>query len=527
MPTALQPAMSLIANDAPLAEALLRAEVSSSSAVLAAYATALARAGASPTPEAPNPNGDVQRALGRRQGLVTQALTDTTPGRWSLWAAGLYLHGQLAPGSLNPLLLTAAALTVLRKEPALWPGLEALLRSPEDDSRDLPIAQKTALWIGLDARAAMAGQTLHSTPLMLQATPMGMGLWGRQYQLSGNSSGLTSPNNDANLLCAETSQGMSCFFVPRWREDGQRNNLVMQSLRSVIGDQSVAEIQLQTASGYLLGEEGQGADIFSPAASVLRLGHTLASCALLRQSLVQVLTTARNLTDQTTQPLLGSTLVDVALESEAALTLTMRLAQAFELCDNTGGASPPALERAWKHVMAPACQFWTGRRAMEITGETLEWIGGQGILDSPLGQRVTQLFLAAPGHGRGEGTGNNLCLEVLHALDQQKPAANILFDSFEHISNNDPRILAQLYALRAMLAQPQAEQQSMARILVQRLVLTAQACLLRRDAPADVAQAFITTRLSHTGTGRVLGALDTRKMDVDQLLRRALPRSTP
>ena len=523
MSTPLQPALSSIANDAPLAEALLRAEVGTARPLLDTYAAALARAGEAPTPEIPYPDGNVQRALGRRQGLITQALADTTPGRWSIWAAGLYLHGQLAPSSLDPLLLTAAALTVLRKESALWPSLEPLLRSPEDDPRDLPIAQKNALWIGLDAHAAMSGQTLRALPLQLQATPTGMGAWGRKYQLSGNISSLTSPNSDANLLCADTSQGVSCFFVPRWREDGERNNLIMLSQHSTLGNPPVAEIQLQTANGYLLGEEGQGMDIFSPAASVLRLGYTLASCALLRQAMVQALATARTPFDRTTQPLLGSALVDMALESEAALTLTMRLAQAFELCDTSGGGSPPAVERAWKYVMAPAAQFWAGRRAMEITAEVLEWIGGQGLLETPLGQRVTQLFLAAPGHGRGEGTGNTLCLEVLRALDQQKPAANILFDSLEHISNNDPRILAQLYALRSMLAQPPADQQAMGRILVQRLVLTAQACLLRRDAPPAVAQAFITTRLAHTGAGRVLGALDTRKIDVNQLLRRALP----
>lgn len=255
------------------------------------------------------------------------------------------------------------------------------------------------------------------------------------------------------------------------------------------------------------------------------LQHTQASTALLRQALVQTLAQARMPPDRSTQPLLGSVLVDMALESEAAQTLSMRLAQAFERCAETGDSAPP-IEHAWKQVMAPAAQFWIGRRAMEITGETMEWAGAQGGLDSEQGQALVRLFLAAPAQGRGEGTGNALCLEVLQALTREEAAAGALFQALEDMAGEEPQILAQLHALRAMLAQPPAEQQALARLLVQRLVLTAQACLLHHDAPPAVAQAFITTRLAQTGAGRVLGALDTRHMDVDQLLR-GVPTDTP
>ncbi len=280
----------------------------------------------------------------------------------------------------------------------------------------------------------------------------------------------------------------------------------------------------------LQGQADPGQDIFHSAVSVMRLGRALGSCALLRQALVQALSQARAPLDRSTQPLLGSVLVDMALESEAALTLSMRLAQAFECCDDaaatTSGRIPP-IERAWKRVMAPAAQFWIGRRAMEVTGETMEWAGAQGPLDSAQGQALSRLFLAAPAHGRGEGTGNALCLEVLQALDCEKARACVLLQALEDMAGDEPRILAQLHALRAMLAQPPAEQQALARMLVQRLVLTAQACLLHQHAPPAVAQAFITSRLAQSGAGRVLGALDTRHMDMAWLLRRAVPENTP
>lgn len=522
MSTALHPAPPSTVHDAPLDEALQRARVEPARAQLQAYAQQLTQV---EQPESDSNSGWLaQRALGRRQGLVAQALTQNTPGRWSVWAAGMYVHGQFAPDSLDPLLLTSAALAVLRKEPAFWSRLGPLLRNPEDDARDLPIAEKTALWMGLDANAVQAAQPLQATSSVLQAAPVGMGLWGRQYLLTGSSPGLGAPDSDAHLLSAQTAQGTSCFFVPRWREDGQRNSLVVQPLRSALGAQATAELQLDGASAYLLGEEGQGQVCLRAAGSVMRLGHTLASCALLRQALVQSLSQARSLTDLATQPLLGSVLVDMAIESEAALVLSMRLAQAFERCDDAREDHLPVIDRAFQQVMAPAAQFWIGRRAMEITAETMEWAGSQSALDrGPAGKSLARLFLAAPAQGRGEGMGNALCLQVLRALEQQRPVVKQLFEALENIASSDARILAQLHALRAMLAQSPAEQQAMARMLVQRLVLTVQACLLHRDAPPPVSQAFITSRLGQGGAGRVLGAIDTRQMDVNLLLQRALP----
>ncbi|MCD2512488.1 acyl-CoA dehydrogenase family protein [Comamonas endophytica] len=523
MSTVLQPAKSSITYDAPLEDALRRANLGSVQDELDAYADRLARAQPPAAAAHDHPAWQAQRALGRRQGLVSQALTEDTPGRWSVWAAGLYLHSQFAPDSVDPLLLTSASLAVLRKESALWARLGPPLRNPEDDPRDLPIGEKSALWMGLDASAVQPTQPLRAVPPQLQAMPVGMGAWGRQYLLSGSSPGLATPDSDAHLLCAQTAQGPSCFFVPRWREDGQRNGVVVQPQPNALGTHIAAELQLDAASGYLLGEEGQGQASLHTAQSVVRLGHTLASCALLRQALVQSLAQARRLTQLQGQPLLGSVLVDMAIESEAALVLAMRLAQAYERCDDSDDDTLPVIDRAFQQVMAPAAQFWIGRRAMEITAETMEWAGSQGALESPQGRALARLFLAAPAQGRGEGMGNALCLQALHALDRQRPVTKLLFEALESIARSDARILAHLHALRAMLAQPPAEQQAMARMLVQRLVLTVQACLLHRDAPPAVSQAFITTRLGHAGAGRVLGALDTRQMNVDLLLKRALP----
>ena len=87
------------------------------------------------------------------------------------------------------------------------------------------------------------------------------------------------------------------------------------------------------------------------------------------------------------------------------------------------------------------------------------------------------------------------------------------------------RLAKALHELHALFTAPPEQLEGIARLLVQRLVLLAQACLLLRHAPAVVSDAFIATRLaSPIGLSGVVGAIDTRGMDIDALLERALPR---
>ncbi|NTX32773.1 DNA alkylation response protein, partial [Burkholderia pyrrocinia] len=61
------------------------------------------------------------------------------------------------------------------------------------------------------------------------------------------------------------------------------------------------------------------------------------------------------------------------------------------------------------------------------------------------------------------------------------------------------------------------------RVFAQRLAIVAQACLLRRDAPAAVADAFVATRLAAPDWGRIAGGFDPQAIDVAALLQRAYP----
>ena len=467
------------------------------------------------------------RLLGmyREQGLVSLPFEEATrQGRWTAWAAGFYLHGQVEQGSLCPATMTQASIPLLQREPALWTQFGDKLMSHTYDERDLPMAQKTSIWIGMGMTEKQGGSDVRANTTL--ALPVGAGGRGGEYRINGHKWFYSAPMSDAHLVVARLGEDdgpLGCFFVPRWRDDGSRNGVHIQRLKDKVGNRSnsSSEVEFADASGWLIGEEGRGIPTIIEMATYTRLNCVLGSAAMMRSATVQALAYARRRMafgkHLAEQPLMRAVLTDLALESEAALQLSMRLAQAYE--DDAAGDN--ALASAWKRVMTPAGKFWVCKRAVELTGEAMEVFGGNGYVNESL---VARLFREAPVNSIWEGSGNVMCLDVLRALSRERDALHLLFDDFSHVALDEPRIAKALHELHALFTAPPDQLEGIARLLVQRLVLIAQACLLKRHAPAYMADAFIATRLaSPTGINGVFGAMDVRGLEVDAILERALP----
>ncbi|AOK57775.1 DNA alkylation response protein [Burkholderia ubonensis] len=456
--------------------------------------------------------------LYRAEGFVSLAFRDTRPGRWAASAAGFYLHGQIEAGTLCPATMTQAAIPVLQKEPALWEMLRDKLYSDVYDPRDVPVANKRSIWIGMGMTEKQGGSDVRANTTL--ATPVGAGGRGGEYRLRGHKWFFSAPMCDAHLVVARTDAGgPSCFYVPRWRPDGTKNAVEIQRLKDKVGNRSnsSSEIELDDAWGIMLGDEGRGIPTIIEMATCTRLNCVLGSAAMLRQGVVQAIAYTRQRhafgRALAEQPLMRTVLADLALESEAALALAMRLAAAFERDDTPG-------ERAWKRIVTPAAKFWVCKRAVELTGEVMEVFGGNGYVDDG---PIARLFREAPVNSIWEGSGNVMCLDVLRAVSREPDAAAALFDELRELGGDEPRIRAALDVLRAMLAAPPDTLEASGRLFAQRLVLAAQACLLRRDAPAAVADAFVATRLAEPAWGRIAGGFDPRGVDVAALLQRAYP----
>ena len=473
-----------------------------------------------------HPSWHALMGLYRQQGLVSLPFEDRQPGRWSAWAAGFYLHGQVEQGTLCPATMTTAAIPLLQKEPALWQQLQGKLHSHAYDARDIPVAGKASMWLGMGMTEKQGGSDVRANTTV--ALPVAGGGRGGEYLLRGHKWFFSAPMCDAHLVVARMGAnggnqgGHACFYVPRWRPDGTRNAVRVQRLKDKVGNRSNAsgEVEFEDAWGILMGEEGRGIPTIIEMATYTRLNCVLGSAAILRSALVQALAYARRRMvfgrRLAEQPLMRTVLADLALESEAALQIAMRLAQAYER-DSDDGGDP--LERAWKRIMTPAAKFWVCKRGVELTGEAMEVLGGNGYVDTGV---MARLFREAPVNSIWEGSGNVMCLDVLRAISREPEAARLLLQDLVDAAAGEAVLQQQAQSLARRLSGPPEQLEAQARRLVQDLVLLAQACLLRRHAPAAMADGFIATRLAGQQGAMVAGAFDPAGLDIAAILQRAL-----
>jgi len=454
-----------------------------------------------------------------RRGLHGSAWADPRPGAQAARAAHYLMQGQVEAGTLCPATMTFGAIPILQAEP---PGeldfardwLPRLL-APRHDPADRPMAQKQGGLIGMGLTEKQGGSDLRGTST--QARPAGAPGRGRGYLLTGHKWFYSVPQADAHLVLARAPQGLSCFCVPRYAPDGTRNAVRIRRLKDKLGNRSnaSAEVEFEDAWGMLVGEPGRGISTLIAMATHTRLDCALGSAALMRQALVQALHHAagrsafgRPLIDQ---PLMRSVLIDLALESEAATALTLRLARAF---DERADPAAAALLRAG----TPAVKLWICRRAVGMVAECLEVLGGNGYVEECV---LPRLYREAPVNSVWEGSGNVMALDLLRALQRQPETLDALATELDAARGSHPAYDAALAGWRAGLAEPDPQRaEAMARATAGGLARLWQAALLIRHAPGFVADAFVASRLA--APGAMAGDLPAAARDA-RILSRAWP----
>lgn len=455
--------------------------------------------------------------LQRESGQISQPFSDPRPGAWGAYAAAFSMHMQVEAGSQCPGSMTFAAIPVLQQEPQLFQQLEPKLYSRTYDARDVPVEQKAAMLVGMGMTEKQGGSDLRANTT--RAVPVRGEGRGAQYELTGHKWFFSAPQSDAHLVVAQAPGGFSCFYVPRFRPDGSHNAVFIQRLKNKVGNHSNAssEVEFNGAWGLMIGEEGRGVPTIIEMATSTRLNCVMGSAGLIRQAVVQAIHHTRHrkafgklLVDQ---PLMRNVLADMALESEAATALMMRLTQAFDR------AADDPLERAYKRIVTPAAKFWVAKRSIELGAEAMEVFGGNGYVeDGPMGR----LFREMPVISIWEGSGNVMGLDMLRAIGREPEALAALADHLGERLGGDTRLRPHLAGLKAVLGQPPEVVEAGARRLAQQLVLLLQAALLREHAPTAVADAFVASRFEPQW-GRVFGTLPDPAA-FEALIDRAWPR---
>lgn len=434
-----------------------------------------------------HPSWHALLALYRRQGLVGDVYATDTPGRWAAFAAGCYLHGQVEAGSLCPATMTQAAIPVLQKQPELFAPLRERFFSREHDPRDLPLADKASIWVGMGMTEKQGGSDLRRVQTTAVEQADG------SYAISGHKWFFSAPGSDAHLVLARTDAGPTCFWLPRHTPDGARNAVQVMRLKDKLGNRSNAsgEVEFHGAWAQRLGDEGRGIPTLIEMAGYTRLNCVIGSAALLRAGFVQALHNARERSAfgrlLAEQPLMQTVLADLALESEAAMRLMLRLARGFEHA-----------EPGWQRLMTPAAKLWVCKRAIECSGEAMELLGGNGYVEDGV---LARLYREAPVNSIWEGSGNVMALDVLRAVAREPDVALALLDGFA--DSPDAPVKAEARALRQLLTGAPAALEPQARRVAQGLVLCAQALLMREQSSTAAADAFVATRFG--GDGRLLG----------------------
>lgn len=438
--------------------------------------------------------------------------TASAQGRQVARAAGLYLASQVNVGHCLPLCMTHAAAPTIAMQPELAPWLSKLV-SHGYDARAAALVDKRAVLIGVSNQEKNAGADRSAT--VTRAEPAGEPD-GRRYILNGHKWFLSAPMSDAFLMLAQAPGGLSCFLVPRFRDDGEANGIHLQRLKDTLGVRAsaCAEVELIESDGWLIGEEGEGETVLSETQMQLRLDLSVVSAGAMRRALAQAIHHAENRVVSgkplIEHPLMSQVLADLALDVEAALALALRLARSFDRAEDSRAA-------AWRRLMTPVTKYWVCKIASAILAETIECVGGNAYVEELPLARIYRDVVAL---SLWEGTGNELALEVLHILQREPEAAEIVMEELGKAVGDDAYLEAAHARIAAILCEPR-RLDLRARSLVEGLAVLAAGTILRAHTPAAVSDGFIATRMGSVTRQTYGQELDWA--DTAAILRRASP----
>ncbi len=407
-----------------------------------------------------------------------------------------YMFQQVEGGVMCPMAMTYSALPSLETTPSVAAEWIPRLLSNTYDARDIPVEQKSGATMGMFMTEKQGGSDVRANST--KAVPAGSdeGI-GAPYRITGHKFFSSAPMCDAFLMLAYSEGGLSCFLVPRWQPNGERNTLYLQRLKDKLGNRSNAssEIEFHDAHGIMVGEEGRGVRTIIDMVQHNRFYCTSASAGMMRQGLRQALhhvthRTAfqRRLVDQ---PLMRNVLADLALEVEAAVAYALRVGRAIDEREHDPMAA--ALAR----IGTAIGKYWVCKRAPAHVGESLECLGGAGYIEE---NGIARLYREAPLNGIWEGSGNVICLDVHRALQREQAALPAVIAELDQAKGGNSHLDRAAQALRDDLGDL-ADFELRARSITERMAVTLQAALLVRYAPNAVADAFCATRLGDRWTG--------------------------
>jgi putative acyl-CoA dehydrogenase len=402
-----------------------------------------------------------------------------------------YLWNQGENGVCCPMTMSFAAIPALKNDPKIFAEWAPAINAVGYDPRSVFAKAKSCVTVGMAMTEKQGGSDLRANMTTARPASARSGP-GAPYLLTGHKWFFSAPMSDLFLTLAQTEKGLSCFLATGWLPDDSRNRLKLQRLKDKCGNRSNAssEVEFYGLHAVMLGEEGRGIRTIIDMVHATRLDFAVGSSGLMRQALSQAIHHAsqrrafqRALIDQ---PIMQNVVADLAIESEALMWMSMRLARAFDRSE------ADERERLLSRLATPVAKYWACKRAPQFVAEALECHGGNGFIADHLMER---LYREAPLNGIWEGTGNVICLDVLRAIQREPGAVDVFFDEVGEARRADKTLDCVVQDLRTRLAEP-SSLEPVARRVVETMAFVLQASLLLRHSTNEVADTFCRTRLA-------------------------------
>ena len=342
------------------------------------------------------------------------------PGAHVARAAMHYLAYQVEAGHICPTTMTYGCVPAMQREPEISREWLPKIFSRDYDPSFQPIHKKKSALIGMAMTEKQGGSDVRSNTTTAGA--IGQPGPGKEYYLTGHKWFCSAPMSDAFLILAQTPNGPSCFFVPRWTPDEKLNRIFIQRLKNKLGDRSNAssEIELKETWGRLIGDEGRGVPIIIEMANYTRLDCAIAASSIMRWGTAEAIHHCKHraafgaaLIDQ---PIMQRVLADLAIESEAALRLSLRLARAYD-------SQTDEKETLFRRIATAVAKYWLTKRSVTHAYEAMEVLSGNGFVEE---SHFPRLYRQAPLNSIWEGSGNIMCLDVLRAMQKEPKTFEVL-----------------------------------------------------------------------------------------------------
>ena len=455
--------------------------------------------------------------ISTEHGLHASHWRKPQPGAHVARAAMCYLQNQVEAAHGCPITMTSAAVPALLEQPDLAAQFLPKIKALQYDHRNIPMAQKSAITVGMAMTEKQGGSDVRANTLRAHA--LGAGGPGQAYELVGHKYFVSAPMSDAFLVLAQTESGLSCFWLPRWLDDGRKNPMQIQRLKNKMGNVANAscETELRGAYAQMVGGEGRGVATILKMVTMTRFDCMIGSSAAMRQAVAQALhhcahrkAFGKLLTEQ---PLMQNVLADLVIESEAALAMTMRIAKALDI----GEASEH--EKMLVRVGTAVGKYWICKRTPAHAYEAMECIGGSGVMEDCI---MPRLFRESPVNSIWEGSGNVQCLDMLRAMGRNPGSVDAYMDEVQAGAGSDRRLDQYVARLGSELLDPSSIEYR-ARGVVEKMALALQGSLLVRYGNHAVADAFCASRLGEHNSGLTFGAMP-RGLDCAAIIERATPK---